>query len=183
MAIKPTFVTGSRAKIRVDGATFAFATNVNYTVDVTHVPVEVLGAYEVIAYEPVGYRVSGTMTVVRYTANPNQVPTNGTAKDAGAGAGNSPFAHANGTVGAAAVPAAFNPGNLLLSSTFDIEVYDRRDGQADQMGQRFVYISDARFERRSGGLNAKGLLEEQFSFNGILFSDDAATVVRSGPNA
>lgn len=183
MAFKPTFVVGARAKIKVDGATIAFATNVNYTVDVTHVPVECLGAYEVIAYEPVGYRVSGTLTVVRYTANGNQVSANGTTD----GKGNSPFNNFGTTtgvvVGAAGVPAAFNPANLLLSSTFDIEVYDRRDGQADQHGQRFIKVGDARFERRSGGINAKGLLEEQFSFNGILFSDDAATVVQSGPNA
>jgi len=176
MAIKPTFVVGARAKVKIDTKTLAFATNVNYTVDVAHVPVEVLGSYEVVAYEPVGYRVNGTMTVVRYTANGNQVSAPSTTT----GDGNSVFKMG---VSAAGAPAAFNPGNLLLSETFDIEIYDRRDGTAANDGQKFVTISNARFERRSGGLNAKGLLEEQYSFNGIMMSDDAATVSQSGPNA
>lgn len=174
---KSTFVVGARAKVKIDGATLAFATNVNYTVDVAHIPVEVLGSYEVIAYEPVGYRVNGTLTIVRYTANGN---TASAAKnDAG---GNSVF-KMGAAANAARAPAAFNPGNLLLSETFDVEVYDRRDGNAAHDGQKFVTISDARFERRSGGVNAKGLLEEQYTFNGILMHDDAATVSNSGPNA
>lgn len=176
MAKKPTFVVGARAKIKIDNKTVAFATNVNYNIDVTHVPVEVMGAYEVIAYEPVGYRVSGTLTVVRYTSSPNATTVN-EADDKG----NSSFSMGadNNTAG---VKAAFNPGNLLISETFNIDIFDRRDGRPTEDGVKFVTIQDARFERRSGGLNAKGLLEEQYSFNGILFSDDVATVTASGPN-
>lgn len=174
----PTFVVGARAKIQIDSKTLAFASNVNYTVDVAHLPVDVLGAYETIAYEPVGYKVSGTLTVVRYTANANKgsAPGTGDGKD-----GNSVFKMGTSAAGA---PAAFNPGNLLLSQTFAVVVYDRRDGDpAKGAAQQFVTINDARFERRTGGVNAKGLLEEQYSFNGILLSDDAATVTASGPNA
>jgi hypothetical protein len=175
--IKSTFVVGARAKVKIDSKTLAFATNVNYTVDVAHIPVEVLGAYEVVAYEPVGYRVNGTLTIVRYTANGNTTRTDGANAD-----GNSVFKMGD-SANAARAPAAFNPGNLILSETFEIEVYDRRDGTKANDGQKFVTIHDARFERRSGGLNAKGLLEEQYSFNGILMHDDAATVSKSGPNA
>ncbi len=174
--IKSTFVVGARAKVKIDGKTLAFATNVNYTVDVAHIPVEVLGSYEVVAYEPVGYRVNGTLTVVRYTANGNATRTDG-ADDQG----NSVFKMGT-AANAARAPAAFNPGNLILSETFEVEIYDRRDGDKANDGQKFVTIQDARFERRSGGLNSKGLLEEQYSFNGILMHDDAATVSKSGPN-
>jgi hypothetical protein len=172
--VKPTFMVGARAKIKLDDKTLAFATNVSYSVDVAHIPVEVMGSYEVVAYEPVGYRVSGTLTVVRYTAAGNTTQANGATPD-----GNSVFKMGTS---AARAPAAFNPGNLILSETFELDVYDRRDGVAANDGQKFVTISDARFERRSGGLNAKGLLEEQYSFNGILMNDDAATVSKSGPN-
>lgn len=180
MAQKPNFVVGARAKISIDGKTLAFATNVNYTVDVTHVPVEVLGAYEVISYEPVGYRVSGTLTVVRYSKNTTLSGVPGAVE-----AGNSPFAHVGTSAAEAGVPAAFNPAQLLLSSTFDVEVFDRRAGDpaATTAPQSIAKITDARLERRSGGLNAKSLLEEQFSFNGIIFADDSATPSRSGPNA
>ena len=173
MATTPTFVVGARAKIRIDSKTLAFASNVNYTIDVAHLPVDVLGAYETIAYEPVGYKVSGTLTVVRYTANGN-MPQGAATQE-----GNSVFKMGTAAAGA---PAAFNPGNLLLSQTFAVVVYDRRDGNAAHDGQQFVTINDARFERRSGGVNARGLLEEQYSFNGILLNDDAATVSASGPN-
>lgn len=179
MGMKPTFVVGARAKIRIDGKTVAFATNVNYTVDVAHVPVEVLGSYEVVAYEPVGYRVNGTLTVVRYTQGGNQTSAAGTSAS-DAQSGNGAFTMGTSTAGA---QAAFNPGNLLLSETFDIIAYDRRDGDPAHVGQQFAKIRDARFERRSGGLNAKGLLEEQYSFNGLLMDDDAASVTPSGPNA
>lgn len=178
-AIKPSFVVGARAKIKVDGATLAFATDVNYSVEVTHVPIEVLGSYEVVSYEPVGYRVSGSLTVVRFTSNGNQASVDQTNTSGAAKTGNSSF---NMGSTAARAKAAFNPGNLLLSETFDIEVFDRRDGTASADGQSFIKISDARFERRSGGLNAKGMLQEQYTFNGILFNDDVAAVSKSGPN-
>ena len=174
--IKPSAVVGARAKIKIDGKTLAFATAVTYKVDVTHVPVDVLGSYETVAYEPVGYRVSGSLTVVRYTANGNATQMDETSQD-----GNSVFKM--GTAGnAARAPAAFNPGNLILSETFEVEVYDRRDGNKANDGQKFVTLADARFEMRQGNLNAKGLLEESYSFNAILMHDDAATVSKSGPN-
>jgi hypothetical protein len=174
MATKPTFMVGARAKIKIDTKTIAFATEVSYNVEVQHIPIQVLGAYEVIAYEPVGYKVSGSLKVIRYTANANETKSPGTAVE-----GNSVFKMGDAAAGA---PAAFNPGNLILSQTFNIDVYDRRDGTAANDGQKFVTIADARFERRSGGLNSKGLLEETYSFNGILMHDDAATVSPSGPN-
>jgi hypothetical protein len=173
--IKPTFVVGARAKVKIDGKTLAFATSVNYTVDVAHVPVEALGSYEVISYEPVGYRVSGSLSIVRYTANANATAVNKTETE-----GNSVFKMGLAT-NASRAPAAFNPGNLILSETFDLEVYDRRDGNPANDGQKFITISDTRFERRQGGINSKGLLEEQYTFNGILMHDDAATVSKSGP--
>lgn len=176
-AIKPSFVVGARAKVKIDNKTLAFCTNVNYTVDVTHVPIEVLGSYEVVSYEPVGYRVNGTLSVVRYTAANNTTKVD--EQDAN---GNSVFTMGAAASNPARAAAAFNPGNLLLSETFDIEVYDRRDGDKKNDGQLFVKIRDARFERRSGGVNAKGLLEEQYTFNGILMDDDAASVSKSGPN-
>jgi hypothetical protein len=108
-AIKPTFMVGARAKIKIDTKTVAFATNVSYTVDVAHVPVEVMGSYEVVAYEPVGYRVNGTLTVVRYTAAANTTQAPGTSPD-----GNSVFKMG---ASAAAAPAAFNPGNTVRPLT------------------------------------------------------------------
>lgn len=177
MASRPTFLVGARAKISVEGAVVAYATDVNYSVDVAHIPIEVLGAYEVISYEPVGYRVSGTLSVVRYTSNPN---TETSGKVDSTKPGNSSFSM--GSTGSnAGAKAAFNPGNLLLSQTFDITVVDRRDGNNNE-GQRFIKISDARFERRSAGLNAKGIMTEQYSFNGILFGDDVADTSQSFVN-
>lgn len=176
-AVKPSFVVGARAKVKIDNKTLAFCTNVNYSVDVSHIPIEVLGSYEVVSYEPVGYRVSGSLSVVRFTASGNTTRVDETDAD-----GNSVFKMGAAANNAARAPAAFNPGNLLLSETFDIEVYDRRDGDKKNDGQLFVKIRDARFERRSGGVNAKGLLEEQYTFNGILMDDDAASVSKSGPN-
>jgi hypothetical protein len=118
------------------------------------------------------------MTVVRYTAHANVSATHNTVP----ALGNSVGTMAKDGLTSAKAPAAFNPANLLLSETFDVEIYDRRDGTGtdDGVSQSFIKIRDARFERRSGGLNAKGLLEEQFTFNGILLDDDLISVSESG---
>ena len=64
---KAGFITGANAKIKMFGETIAFATDVSYDVTVDNVPVEAMGRYEVFSYEPVGYRIAGSLSIIRYT--------------------------------------------------------------------------------------------------------------------
>jgi hypothetical protein len=66
---QPFFLTGANAKIKVNGVTLAYATNVSYRVEVIHEDPRILGMYEGHSLEPVSYRVSGNFSVIRYVAD------------------------------------------------------------------------------------------------------------------
>lgn len=64
----PFFLTGGNAKIKVNGVTLAFCTDVQYRIEVKHADPRVLGMFEGHSIEPLSYRVSGSFTVIRYAA-------------------------------------------------------------------------------------------------------------------
>jgi len=123
--VKPGFITGANARIKLGGKTLAYCTDVSFTVDVATIPIEVIGTYEVKSYEPVAYAVAGAFSVVRYTKNDatgdtkkiHANPTGNAAKQIGGAAGVGSAAGGGSSVGA-----QLNPGKILTSSTFDIEI-------------------------------------------------------------
>ena len=64
----PFFLTGGNAKIKVNGVTLAFCTDLSYRIEVKHADPRILGMYEGHSIEPLSYRVSGSFTVIRYAA-------------------------------------------------------------------------------------------------------------------
>ena len=90
--IRPIFITGANAKIKVNGKTLAFCTDLSYSVDVIHQTPKVLGMYEGTSVEPLGYSVSGSFTVIRYVkdvkASTGAAPRGLADNDAGNGIGN-----------------------------------------------------------------------------------------------
>lgn len=168
-AKKPSFVTGANAKIKVGGKTFAYCSDVAYSVVVDTIPIETMGRYEAVTNEPVNYSVVGELSVVRYTAI--------------AKANNMPSTNANGnglgqvayTTGGVASD-EINPGNLLASQTWDLSVYQKADGSDTE----FISIKDCRFTRKSASLNKRGILVDRLSFVGILASDDSFAASNSG---
>lgn len=167
---KPIFVTGANAKIQVDGKTFAYAQDVSYAVSVDTIPIETMGRYEAVANEPVNYSAAGELSVVRYTKL--------------AGGANMPGTNANGNgLGIAAGSTnglrsdEFNPGNMLLSQTWDLVVFQKAAGQNDLA---FIKLTDCRFNRKSSGLNKRGIWVERLSFVAILHQDDSFAAGGSG---
>ncbi len=73
--MRPFFLTGANAKIRVNGKTLAFATSLSYRIEVKHEDPRVLGMYEGHSLEPVGYRVSGSFSIIRYVADVKDAQT------------------------------------------------------------------------------------------------------------
>lgn len=166
--IKPGFITGANARVKLDGKTLAYCTDLNYTLDVATIPIEVIGTYEVKSYEPIAYSVNGSFSVIRYTS-----------KDS-----------ANGVMGAAATgnPASvigggntigkqINPGQILTSTTFDIEVHQvASNADATNDANGVFQIHDCRVTRRSSSLNKRGVVSDSYAFVGILVGDvDGAT--------
>jgi len=64
--VTPFFITGSNAKLVVNGMTIGMATDVSYRVDVKHAEPHVLGVYEAMEIQPLQYEVHGSFTIIRY---------------------------------------------------------------------------------------------------------------------
>ncbi len=168
---KPSFVTGANAKIKAGDLTIGYAQDVSYNTTVTTIPIERMGAYEVVTNEPVAYFVEGTLSVIRYT----QVAANMSGAAAtGNGVGNWNFK----TGGNAAEHV--NPGALLASQTWDLEVFQKFDNAGTIDTSDVIKVRDARFTRKGGAINKRGVLVEQFAFNAILIDDDSFTASESG---
>lgn len=170
----PAFITGATAKVRLGGLTMAYAQDVAYTVTTTTIPIETMGRYEVVSNEPVAYFVEGSLSIIRYTAaaknmsgastkgnDPSQWDMVGGGKDGKAKIG-SGFTH-------------INPGALLASQTFDLEVYQKQPGKLDDENKPVAVdpilvdkIRDCRLTRKGAGVNKRGVLTDNFAFVGIL---------------
>lgn len=170
----PSFITGANAKIKAGGLTFAYASDVSYQVAVDTIPIETMGRYEAVSNEPVNYSVAGELSVVRYT---NVAKTNGMpgVNATGNGLGAANF-HTGGN-GADHI----NPGNILMSQTWDLSVFQKTQNGATAPGAtatvtdavEFITIKDCRFNRKSAGLNKRGILVDRLSFVGIIGHDDS----------
>jgi len=166
--VTPGFVTGANAKIRVGNITLAYCQDCSYNVTVTTIPIEACGKYEVISNEPVAYFVDGSLSVIRYTEK--AVGMSGV-DSSGNGVGNWKL---NGNDGEGAK--GFNPGDLLNSETWDLEIYQKHSTGNVQV----IKLTDCRFTRKGSAINKRGVLVENFQFNAILASDDSFTASTSG---
>jgi hypothetical protein len=178
---KPSFITGANAKIKAGGRTFAYAQDVSYQVTVDTIPIETMGRYEPVTHEPVNYTVAGQLSVVRYTniAKQNGMPSAATNGN-GLGA-------VNATTGGN-MSEHVNPGNLLLSQTWDLSIYQKQQTVSTAGGGtaattesvEFITLKDCRFTNKSGAINKRGILVEQFNFVAVLADDDSFDASRSG---
>ena len=161
-SIKPGFITGANAKIKAGLETLAFCTDVSYNVEVQTIPIESMGKYEVHTHEPVGYAISGNLSIIRYTS---RASANGIS-DATASKGNSP-AEITPVATGANWEAMMDPAKMLTSETFDLELSEKTATGEN----KFFVISDCRFNRRGSSLNKRGVLVDQYSFVAVLGSD------------
>lgn len=173
----PSFVTGATAKIKAGGLTMAYAQDVNYRVNVDTIPVETMGRYEAVSNEPVNYSVSGDLAIVRYTAIAKVNNMSGAATG-GNGMGNVNFAGGGGKGSD-----HLDPGNLLVSQTFDLAVFQKAQpvaGGPTVPVAQVITVTDCRFTNKVAGLNKRGILVDHFNFVGILAYDDSFTASNSG---
>ena len=174
---KPSFITGATAKIKIGNLTMAYAQDVSYNATVTTIPIETMGRYEVVSNEPVAYFVDGTLSVIRYT---KKASGNGVAVDQSAQTtGNSVNAWSNSAGQGGNAGDAFDPGNLLNSETFDMEIFSKIPGDTNSQNeiQSVIKLRDCRFTRKGGAINKRGILVEQFAFNAILADNDGDRAV------
>ncbi len=166
--MKPGFITGANARIKLFGKTLAYCADVSYNVTVQTIPIESMGKYEVHANEPVSYSVDGTFSVIRYTTS----ATAAGIQDANDTVGNAPK-----NIGDDSSSASdhLNPSQILISQTFDIEVFQKtgagRDTSVPTTDQKVAKVRDCRLTRRGMTLNKRGVIVDNYAFVGIYMDD------------
>ena len=171
--VRPFFITGANAKIKLNGKTLAFCTDLSYTIQILTQTPKVLGMYEGSSVEPLGYNVSGSFTVVRYIKDAKRATNSNirdvASNDAGNGVGNWSGAWGNGLFDSAALGfgndgranEALDPSRFDNGTTFDIQVYQKTPEQVSQNAVESVLSGLSGFgrgEHYSGGLSSnKGI--------------------------
>ena len=189
---KPFFLTGANAKIKVNGVTLAFCTNLSYSVQVTHATPHVLGMYEATSIEPTAYKVSGTFTIIKYVADAvydiggEQVAPDGvSARGNGVGSWSKEDSTFKKWLGGFDFKNGFDaraydsltPKELHKASGFVIEVFqDVGDGNFRGAAK----IRNARITQADFSISKKSAAQETFAFTAIYIDEDTFIADASG---
>lgn len=158
----PSFLTGANLVIRIGEIRVAFAQSLSFQRNVAHTAVMGVGAYDVLALEPTSFAASGSMQILRWTDDmlssredsPETLPDNmkktTSKKDL---VGNSIVSDT-----------AFNPQKLLLSTTFDIEVFEKQSSEEQVEGTLLFVLKDCRIQNYNFNFVPGELLVENVSF-------------------
>lgn len=186
--MRPFFLTGANAKIKVNNMTLAYCTNLSYSVQVNHATPRVLGMYEPTSIEPLSYLVTGSFTVVRYVAdvkdNVGGVSPYG-ANEGGNGVGNwgpdglGKRLAAGFNTGAPDGRAydALNPSKLDKATGFEIYVYQKL---ANGEQQSVTKIREARITRADFNLGIRSAATQTFNFTAVYADEDSFIADFSG---
>jgi hypothetical protein len=134
----PFFLTGANAKIKLNGKTLAFCTDLSYSIQIITQTPKTLGSYEGTSVEPLGYSISGSFSVIRYIKDAKKVsgtsPKGIASNDAGNGVGNwggvwggtaGDILARNGVGNDGRANEALDPSKFANGTTFDIQVYQK----------------------------------------------------------
>lgn len=188
--IRPTFITGANAKVRVNDKTLAFCTDLSYSVQILTQTPKVLGMYEGSSVEPLGYTVAGSFSVIRYAKDVKssvgaKSPNGLAGNDAGNGVGNwggawggtlGDFLARNGVGNDGRANEALDPSKFQNGVTFDIQVYQKTPtGDIGVANIRNVRITQADFN-----LTKKGAAVQRFNFVALYVDEDSFVADFSG---
>lgn len=177
--LKPFFLTGANAKIKVNNKTVAFCTDISYSVQVMHQTPKVLGMYEGTSVEPIGYSVSGSFRVIRYVKN--AVSDVGSTPSGTKNSGNS-----IGEFGDKAVDLGSNdaradesliPADLENASGFDLEIHQKLSS-GDWMG--VARIRSCRITQADFTLSKRSAAVQTFNFVALYADEDSFRADFSG---
>ncbi len=178
--VRPFFLTGANAKIKVNNRTLAYCTNLSYSVKVSHATPTVLGMYEPSSIEPTGYQVTGSFSIIRYVADvANEVSGQHPhgVENHGNGIGNwgtNDVSFSNLTDGRAYEN--LNPLRLHTATGFNIEVIQKTEGSNITVAK----IRDARITQANFSLSKKTAATQTFNFTALYADEDSFIADFSG---
>lgn len=201
----PTFTSGARVRVRINGKTVAHAVGVNVGFSVQVDPTYVMGEYGPIGSEVVGYsgvqgsiqilqvapatmRQAATTIVSELVSNDTTMP-NGTApaipnQEYRTAAQSTKTAIQDGSslLSTENLALHLDPARVLLSRTFDLEFWLKvvdTTGKIVEVKQ--MTVQDARLTSRSASVAQGQVVGQQFDFMGILLLNPRATAAGSNP--
>jgi hypothetical protein len=192
--IKPFFISGGNAKIKLNDKTLAFCTDISYSVQVLTQTPKILGMYEGSSVEPLGYSVSGSFTIIRYAKDAKSgvggTPPNGVAaNDAGNGVGNwggvwggkvGDFLARNGIGNDGRANEALDPSKFSNGVTFDIEIYQKTKTKTSADSVGVAKIRNCRITKADFSLSKKGVGTQRFDFIALYADEDSFVADFSG---
>lgn len=184
----PFFLNGANAKIKVNGRTIAFCLDVSYSVIVNHAAPKILGMYESHTLEPLSYDITGSLTVVKYTAgmkdvaetHSNRIPDHVDEKGNGVGAWG-PQGY-QGITGSLSQPndgmahQSLIPKFLKDSVMFDIEIFQKVECGDIQVAK----IRNVRLTRNDFKLTKRGVAFHTYQFMANYVDEDTFNADFSG---
>lgn len=173
-----SFLNGSNVQIKIGEVVVAFCKNFSATKSMQNVAINSIGSYSTQALEPVLFFCSGSMTIDRYTSKTLNGGQGGFNRTAGNNKRvlpdqlkQAPSQDASGLRdGNSLVDAvSFNPRKILISSTFDIDVYERgvdgATGNHSSAGNFLKYtFKDCRLTGYGLSFAVGSVLQESVSF-------------------
>ena len=180
--VSPFFITGANCKIKVNGLTLAFATDLSYSVSIPHTKARVLGSYEVDSLEPLSYDVGGSFTVIRYISDlKSKLESQGlTAPDRASNLGNGIGSWTNlaankkneglGNGADGRADKSLVPASLQDAVTFDIEIYQKLPN-GETLG--ISRIRNARIVQMGAQITKRGLMLQSFQFSAQFLDEDS----------
>lgn len=182
-SVAPFFITGANCKLKVNGVTLAFATNVNYSVSVPHARAKMLGSYEANSFDPLSYDINGSFTVIRYVDGLKEkleslgiaAPNGADSKGNGIGSwttqsAKSAVSKAFGYGADGRADRSLNPASLQDGVTFDIEIYQKLPDNS------FLGVSrlrNVRITQMSSQLAKRGNMMQTFQFIAQFLDEDS----------
>lgn len=177
----PSFVNGSAVLIKIGDVYVAYCQDLRFSRNMANVPVRGIGSYSVHALEPVDYSASGQMSIMRYTSKiieggDGKLPRSGELLPENLQAMTLDKGIANKSTGrdgnSLLTVNAFDPRRMLLSATFDIEVYERQADSAGLLagtttgaaGELLYKFNDCRLTNYSFSFAPGQMLTENVSF-------------------
>jgi hypothetical protein len=185
--ILPSFASGSNLVIRLGKFPLAYATNLTFTDDVASGAIGGIGSYSYDGIEPLQYAARGAMSITRYTRealNAIKQTGNGGTSQASRRAndkdryvtsktlGNTIVDPNDGEGNSLLTSTSFNPFTMMVSRTFDIEVYERKSSTEYS---RLVFVcKDCRLTSYSMSFTPGSLVAEQVGFIATRIEDSVA---------
>jgi len=184
--ITPFFVNGANAKIRVNNRVLAFCTDLSYSIVVNHAAPKILGMYEATTVEPLSYDITGSFTVIRYTAGAGSDDSHGKQPSGVSKLGNGigtlgPQDTITNTIGGGGddgkANQSFNPKFFANSIMFDIEVWQKMAcGELSAVAR----IRNCRLTRSDFKLIKRGVATQTFQFTATYVDEDSFVADMSG---